>query len=629
MSEPGTLANVTIHIEGVGNPVSYTALCINQQLADVNDFSFNWRQESGTGSLAGYISFNRTHLAAEVTIEINNVFTFKGIIFAINCVEQDSNGITYEIMGKGLFAKLLEIPSCNTFYQKDLSHIFNTLNITQGTTLQLNPSNTSTLFYTVQYNQSAFNFYKMLAARHGEWLYYNGQELVLGPPQGSATDISDHEIDNLTFCSRIEQPPMNAVSYDAYQGEVIQSTDQVSPPGGTGFIATNLQAGTSIISPSEFATFSYNGAVTSDLLSAQSLLLQKGRAAASSTITGNTYNPNLKLAGKINITDNSGNNFGEYIITELHHYSSDTNNYQNYFSAIPSEAEAPPYTNPLLHASCPAQMAVVIENEDEDGHDRVKVRFPWMQTSETTPWLRIVSPHAGEGYGFRFVPEIDDLVYVDFTDNNPEQPFVMGGVSTGNRRSGIPHDGNHIKTFGTRTGRRLEIDDNRGLLKLTDNVNNENPRNVLLMKNNDEEVSTNIQVLKDDNNASILALDADRGCMISVVKDGDTILSIKLSRNSEKIEIHAKNNIELTSDEDIKLNAKNIILNAQQEVNIEGTSAVNITSPQTEIEGTGTATLKGATVEVKGDGMASVESPMTEIKGSGMTTITGGIVMIN
>ena len=190
MSEPGTLANVSINIEGVGNPVSFTALIINQQLADINDFSFNWRQEAGSATLAGYVAFNRNHLGAEVTIDINGEFTFKGIIYSINCVEQDSNGITYEIAGKGLFVKLSEIPESNSFYQKDLRHIFNARNITSGTTLQLNPRYTSDLFYTVQYNQTAFDFYKMTAARYGEWLYYNGQELVLGAPSGTALDIA-------------------------------------------------------------------------------------------------------------------------------------------------------------------------------------------------------------------------------------------------------------------------------------------------------------------------------------------------------------------------------------------------------------------------------------------------------
>jgi type VI secretion system secreted protein VgrG len=630
MSEPGTLANISINIEGVGNPVSFTALIINQQLADVNDFSFNWRQEAGTATLAGYVAFNRNHLGAEVTININNDFTFKGLIYSINCVEQDSNGITYEIAGKGLFVKLAEVPESNSFYQKDIRHIFNALNITSGTTLQLNPRNTSNLFYTVQYNQSAFDFYKMTAARYGEWLYYNGQEMILGTPSGAALDISDTEIDNLTFRSRVDQSPVNAIGYDAYRGEVIQSSEQASQPGGTGFIATNMQAGNAIQSASSYAQYAFIGAPTEGLLSAQSLLQQQGRAAASVVVTGNTFNSSLKLASKINLTDTQGNSFGEYIITELHHYAAAPDNYQNYFSAVPAEAEAPPYTNPQLHAHCPAQMAKVVNNEDEDGQDRVKVHFPWQANSETSPWLKVVVPHAGQGYGFRFLPEVDDVVYVDFLNNDPELPFVMGSVYTDNRRSDATHEGNHEKIIGTRSGRRLEINDDRGILKLTDTLNNEHPNNIIAILNKDGNISATMQSFKSGSDASVVTTDSERGCMISVMKGDVSVLYVEVDAQNDKIKIYSQGEIEIAADRDLILSGANVKITAQQEVSIEGSSAAKMTSPQTEIEGTGALKLKGAQVELKGDAQVSVDGGgMLELKASGIASLQGSLVKIN
>lgn len=630
MSEPGTLANVSINIEGVGNPVSFTALIINQQLADVNDFSFNWRQEAGTATLAGYVAFNRNHLGAEVTININNEFTFKGLIYSINCVEQDSNGITYEIAGKGLFVKLAEIPESNSFYQKDLRHIFNARNVTSRTTLQLNPRNTGDLFYTVQYNQTAFDFYKMTAARYGEWLYYNGQELVLGPPSGSALDISDTEIDNLTFRSRVDHSPVNAIGYDAYRGEVIQTNEQAQRPGGTGFIATNMDAGHSIMDASGYAQYAYVGAPTEGLLSAQSLLQQQGRAASSVVITGTTFNSALKLAGKINLTDNQGNSFGEYIITELHHYAAAPDNYQNYFSAIPAEAEVPPYTNPMLHPHCPAQMARVVNNEDEDGQDRVKVHFPWQANSETSPWLKVVVPHAGQGYGFRFLPEVDDVVYVDFLNNDPELPFVMGSVYTDNRRSDATHEGNNEKIIGTRSGRRLEINDDRGILKLTDTLNNTRPNNIIALLNKDNNISATMQSFKSNSDASVVTTDSERGCMISVMKGDISVLYLELDAQNDKVKIYSQGEIEIAADQDLILSGANVKITARQEVTIEGGSAAKMTSPQTEVEGTGALKLKGAQVELKGDGQASVDGGgMLELKASGIASLQGSLVKIN
>lgn len=630
MSEPGTLAHVSIHIEGVENPVSFTALSVNQQLADVNDFSFNWRQEAGTGTLAGYVAFNRTHLAAEVTISINQEFTFKGIIYAINCVEQDSNGITYEIAGKGLFIKLAEIPESNSFYQKDLRHIFNALNITQGTTLQLNPRYTSDLFYTVQYNQTAFDFYKMTAARYGEWFYYNGQEMVLGNPSGAALDLSDTEIDHLTFRSRVDHSPVNAIGYDTYRGEVIRSTEQASQPGGTGFIATNMQAGSTLQAASGYAQYAYIGAPTEGLLSAQSLLQQQGRAASSVVVTGSTFNSNLRLAGKINLTDNQGNSFGEYIITELHHYAAAHDNYQNYFSAIPAEAEAPPYTNPLLHPHCPAQMAKVVENEDEDGQDRIKVHFPWQVNSENSPWLKVVVPHAGQGYGFRFLPETDDVVYVDFLNNDPELPFVMGCVYTDTRRSEAAHEGNHVKIIGTRSGRRLELDDDQGILALRDNVRGEHPKNILLFKRTDGETELGMQSQSDDSGRSALILKNEESLHLYLMVGNDPKAEIIMEKDGSKIQINAKGNIEMNAEGDISLSGANVHIKARQDVTIEANSAATMKSPQTEVEGTGDLKLNGAQVTLKGDSQTSVEGGGTlELKSSGIASLQGSLVKIN
>ena len=54
--------------------------------------------------------------------------------------------------------------------------------------LKINTDNsklTEPLTYTVQYNESCFAFAQRMAARNGEWVYYNGEELVFGLPSDS------------------------------------------------------------------------------------------------------------------------------------------------------------------------------------------------------------------------------------------------------------------------------------------------------------------------------------------------------------------------------------------------------------------------------------------------------------
>ncbi len=630
MSTQNILAEISIQVEGHNGSVDFNTLSLDQKLADVNHFSFNWRQEQGEGSLSAFVSFNKSYLGKEVTISINDDFLFKGIICAINCIEQDLNGINYEIAGKGLFAKLDEVAACNSFYQKDLAHIFNALNVTRGTDLQLNPTYTEPLYYSVQYNQTAFEYYCMLATRYGEWLYYNGQELILGVPQDEAIDVPDTEIYGLTFRSRLEQAPVKTISYDSYLGEVINSEDQIPSPGGTGFIAANLEAGAAIASLSDLSNFSLSKAANRDRLSSQSLLLQQATASSSTVITGQTYKRNLKLGGKISITDNQGNQFGEYIITELRHRSTGPSNYENFFSAVPAEASVPPYTDPLVHASCPAQIAVVVDNEDEDGHDRIKVRFPWQPATETTPWIRVVSPHAGNGYGMRFLPEVEDLVYIDFTDNDPEQPFLLGGLYTGSRKSGTSQQGNHIKSFGTRSGRKLQIDDNNGELMLTDFSKGKEMYNFLALQNKDDNCYTTIQSRKSNSESTVFFVDASKGFIMNVMEGTSPILSIELQKDEKKLKIFSKGSIDISADNSISLSAGTITLNASKELKLQSSDKVKMNGKQAslksdtglEIEATTDLKLSGLNTTVQGNAQL-------DLKSGAMVKATAALVKIN
>src|SRR5690606_34104671 len=149
------------------------------------------------------------------------------------------------------------VQECNSFYQKTLQDIFNSLNITSGTTLQLQPAFSGPLFYTVQYNQTTFEFFQMLAKRHGEWLYYDGQQLLLGPPRGAAVAVSDTEIEYLSFRSQVSRTPLNAVGIDRFSGELVQSDNEAPLPGGAGFTDAVMQAGNTAAAAGQFKHFMF------------------------------------------------------------------------------------------------------------------------------------------------------------------------------------------------------------------------------------------------------------------------------------------------------------------------------------------------------------------------------------
>ena len=615
------LINTTIRVEGNDEVIIFSNLTINQQLADVNTFNFIWRQPEGEVSLSSHVSFYADNLSKEITITIGEDFTFKGIIYAISCNNQDSLGVSYDINGKGMFEKLNQIPECRSFYKKNITDIFNAVNNTSGTTLNLSPSNNDELFYIVQYNQSAFSFLRMMAARYGEWLYYNGTEMVLESPSGDSITLhAGQDVTQVDISAKMVSAPINNSSFNRHTGEEL--THQPQSNSGDGFIGAALQAGETAYGGNQSVTH-ISAAATQQLLTDMSTLSQKAAASNAVLVRARSNNNTLKLASKIKIMDEAGNSAGEYIITEIHHSASDSTNYQNQFVAIPAEVEVPPYTSPFAAPVCKTQSAKVVENEDADGLDRIKVHFPWQQSAENTPWLNVVTPHAGKDKGIRFLPEVGEEVLVDFLDNNAERPFVLGAIHTEANKSGNAFEGNNLKVIGTQTGRRVVIDDENGTFILIDNFPNKTPRNILALKRTDDNTQIILESIKDDNNVSIIQLNNSESLKIGLQDSGTIIAEILLEKEGKKITIHSKGSIELNADQSISLNAPNININASQELKMEGKAkAASLKGLKVEIEADTELNAKGLTATFEGTVKA-------DFKAGAMASLTAGIVKIN
>ncbi|MFO1207177.1 MAG: phage baseplate assembly protein V [Burkholderiales bacterium] len=73
-------------------------------------------------------------------------------------------------------------------------------------------------------------------------------------------------------------------------------------------------------------------------------------------------------------------------------------------------------------------VAVVTQNQDEEGLCRVKVRYPWHDKPLESYWARLAVPMAGDGRGTVFIPEVGDEVLVAFEREDPRFPYVLGGL---------------------------------------------------------------------------------------------------------------------------------------------------------------------------------------------------------
>ncbi|MEB6479303.1 type VI secretion system Vgr family protein [Acinetobacter vivianii] len=111
-----------------------------------------------------------------------------------------------------------------------------------------------------------------------------------------------------------------------------------------------------------------------------------------------------------------------------------------------------PEYNPLQHrpAASPQRAKVVGPSGEEihvDEWGRIKVRFLFTRNEDhshdggagandndtDSAWVDVLTPWAGEGYGARFLPRIDEIVVIDFFDGNIDRPFVVGRIHEAHR----------------------------------------------------------------------------------------------------------------------------------------------------------------------------------------------------
>lgn len=100
----------------------------------------------------------------------------------------------------------------------------------------------------------------------------------------------------------------------------------------------------------------------------------------------------------------------------------------------------------------------------------VKLKFPWLDDTYVTDWVRTVQ-WGGQGGGGVFSPEVNDEVLVGFEQGLIDSPYVLGGLYNGvdkpsphdvplvdptsgkvNRRSLVSRSGNRIELLDTPRG---------------------------------------------------------------------------------------------------------------------------------------------------------------------------------
>lgn len=576
--------------------------------------SYDWFEGLGKGLAGAAQSF----LGEEIEIQVEPIeaaagaksLIFKGLVTSITSGKRggDTHGFCV-IKGYSPSILLDDDPHIESFEQKSLADIVNATvkqyppNMLRAS---IDPETKESLKYTVQYKESSHAFIKRLAERHGEWFFYDGQQLVFGKRNPQKTDLT-HQVDLQDFDIELSVQPhnMRLNGYDYRQDEVVEDTTSSKQLGKLNAYSQHAQQVSSKLYSRE-GLYKMNYAFNSNAkaqINQLAMLQKKGKVAKMVVLKGSSTNPGLRIGDTVSIKESAltkEQHHGEYMLTDLRHYCSGDGTYYNIFEGIPADAASPSINLQSMPYSEP-QSATVIDNNDPKGLGRIKVKFRWQQQGQT-PWVRVVSAAGGGDKGLFMMPELGEEVIVDFEGGNPEQPYAIGSTYNGKAKSSFGGAGNNVKALKTRSGNIIQMDDAAGSITVT------------------------------DKNGSTMAMDGTGNITVS----SKTLIKIK---SDQKIEVDAPDEIKYTSkriiiegSETVEIGKGDHMLTIDvkgKEISAKSKTIRSKATTLLKLESEANMKVKTDVYELDADTKINHKSKEVNVSGDTATNIKGGTVFVN
>ncbi|MFC4478431.1 phage baseplate assembly protein V [Flavobacterium chungangensis] len=490
------MALQTITTIKIGQTVitNFTSLKVVQKIHDHHTFSLEVRQDFLVEEFKSIMPVSQQLYGERISIEIkpidglndpliladpkNYVMQFYGIVAGVSMKKSCIDDIEESFLIEGYSTSFLleNAPESNSFTAMTLSDIVGRVKTGYNIDMQIRPFHDAIIPYTVQYNESCFAFLNRLAMRYGQYFYDNGRVLIFGD---SADVIQPHLIYGVNmheFRYSIKLMPTSFTVVENDNRDGSYSTDNTINYRKEldGFHQNFINKSNAVYSKKTVMQLNQNAVNGQGSSTSKVYTQNKMRAVlnglmeiiASSEVPGVTVGNNVRVSG----VDKQHESF--YRVTEIVHSCDDGGGYENHFKAVnTSDSVFSPKTNPDLIPICGSQTAVVIANADPDGLSAVKVQMPWQKLKgESTPYIPLVQEYSGNGRGRHILPEVGDMVFVDFQGNNAELPIVVGTMTSRKEKSGYGTENNDIKALHTRSNNLLLMNDAQGSVLLQDSA---------------------------------------------------------------------------------------------------------------------------------------------------------------
>jgi len=476
--------------------------------------------------------------------------------------------------------------------------------------------------YSSQYEETHFNYLSRIAEAYGEQFYYDGEVLHFGklPPQEKPVQLvygsSVHDIKikmraqhvNPTFYgynSSKNEKLTTGTSKINHQSDIAKRAYEISQKT---FTTPSLR-----VAPIKASTFmdidaSQKGTAGSK---AVDVFVTSGTTSVPFLYPGCTADVEMRKS-----ETNQTAYFTKLMITEVSHEVDARGYYTGNFEAIAADTGFIPRPEFEMPKADP-QFAKVISNTDPLNQGRVRVQFDWQNGQDTSEFIRVMTPDAGnsdkvsKNRGFMAIPEVGDQVIVNFVHQHPDRPFVMGGMFHGGVGGG-GGTGNNIKSLSSRSGNKLELNDGEGSVFLTDqggaNMKFDGAGNATTNANNNKTVTVG-----NNNTVNVGSVSA-----INVGgKEGGGANSMLKMDNAGNITLECDTNIT------IKTGSSSITMTTGGDITIEGLNVKVIGKTTTEL---GKAS---ANPGIKIDTDINSNAAKINMSSSGPTNIKGADVEIN
>jgi len=486
---------ITIEIDGVAL-TRFSKLVINQKVQTHHRFSLlqplpKEFVSQGIDKAQKYVGQSIKISITPSTMSTESPLLFNGIITEAQVVRTSGASGGIVINGYSSTILLEGTPNIRSFSDKSLSDIVKEVVGTypqENLKPSVNVENDPVLPYTVQYGESDFAFLSRLAQKKGQWLFFNGEELLFGKtnPKNFTLEYG-RSLHSFNIEMRAKSLGFEYIGYDAASGETQKASSLEVNYQPEGYSKSIFESSKKLFP--NMSTMLYSHAVEegnsrTHLVDRATTQLQS-RTADLVTAKGDSDETGLRIGDVISIKEPAfsltGNildglqeqDFGKYIITDIMHVCDESGTYHNSFDAVPESVGAPPYGNVHSFPVAESQPATVVSNEDPAGLGRIQVAFAWQKKEgKTTPWIRMTNPHSGGGKGFYFIPEVGEEVLIAFEGGNAEKPFVLGAMYNGSASSGYAASNNTVKAIHTRSGHIIKFTEDESIV-ITDKSGNE------------------------------------------------------------------------------------------------------------------------------------------------------------